>query len=185
MRPSGITPAWSPIPACGRTDTWFGAPTAARSLPRPCGSVPRPPEPAKSRRSSASTPRRSSSKPDAHGTTSPLFRPPERSDGPRLRQEEIMNDVVDVVVVGGGIAGGAIASMLAARRLDIVVLERQHSFRDRVRGENMQPWGVVEMVRLGLEDVLVGAGGGYCDRVVLYDENTSAADAEATALPLG
>ena len=96
-----------------------------------------------------------------------------------------MNESVDVVVVGGGIAGGAIASMLAARGLDVVVLERQHQFRDRVRGENMQPWGVLEMGRLGLEDVFVGAGGGYCERAVLYDENISAADAEATALPLG
>lgn len=91
----------------------------------------------------------------------------------------------DVVVVGGGIAGSAAAAALAGRGLDVVVLERQYEFRDRVRGENMQPWGVVEMRRLGLEDVLLGAGGGYCERAVLYDELRTPAEAEAAALPLG
>ena len=95
-----------------------------------------------------------------------------------------MTESADVVIVGGGIAGGAMGSVLAARGLDVVVLERQHEFRDRVRGENMQPWGVVEMRRLGLEDVLIAAGGGYCDRAVLYDEIRTPAEAEAAALPL-
>jgi 2-polyprenyl-6-methoxyphenol hydroxylase-like FAD-dependent oxidoreductase len=91
---------------------------------------------------------------------------------------------VDVVVIGGGIAGGALASVLAAGGSAVIVLERQVEFRDRVRGENMQPWGVVELRRLGLEDVLLAAGGGYCSRVVPYDENRSPTDAEAFPLPL-
>lgn len=90
----------------------------------------------------------------------------------------------DVVIVGGGIAGSAMAAVLAARGLDVVVLERQFQFRDRVRGENMQPWGVVEMRRLGLEQVLLDAGGGYCQRAVPYDEVRTVAEAEAAALPL-
>ena len=95
-----------------------------------------------------------------------------------------MTESADVVIVGGGIAGGAMGSVLAARGLDVVILERQNEFRDRVRGENMQPWGVVEMRRLGLEDVLIAAGGGYCDRAVLYDEIRTPTEAEAAALPL-
>lgn len=96
-----------------------------------------------------------------------------------------MTQAVDVLVVGGGIAGSAAAGALAASGLDVVVLERQHEFRDRVRGENMQPWGVPEMRHLGLEGVLVAAGGGYCEQAVLYDELTAPSDAEAMPLPLG
>ena len=96
-----------------------------------------------------------------------------------------MTEVADVVIVGGGIAGAAMGYVLAAHGLDVVILERQYEFRDRVRGENMQPWGVVEMQRLGLEDVLIAAGGGYCERAVLYDEIRTPAEAEAAALPLG
>lgn len=98
------------------------------------------------------------------------------------RQDQ--TDAADVVVVGGGIAGSAIAGTLAARGLDVVVLERQYEFRDRVRGENMQPWGVVEMRQLGLAGVLVAAGGHYCERAVMYDELRAPAEAEANALPL-
>jgi 2-polyprenyl-6-methoxyphenol hydroxylase-like FAD-dependent oxidoreductase len=91
----------------------------------------------------------------------------------------------DVVIVGGGIAGASAASVLARRGLQVVVLERQFEFRDRVRGETTQPWGVVEMRRLGLEDVLVAAGGGYAAQMVPYDELRTPAEAEAGALPLG
>jgi 2-polyprenyl-6-methoxyphenol hydroxylase-like FAD-dependent oxidoreductase len=100
-------------------------------------------------------------------------------------KENNMTGTTDVVIVGGGIAGGATAAALAAGGLDVVVLERQVEFRDRVRGENMQPWGVVEMRRLGLEQLLLDAGGGFCDRVVMYDELRSPEEAEAMALPLG
>ena len=45
-----------------------------------------------------------------------------------------MDRSVDVVVVGGGIAGSALATVLARRGLDVVVLERQTAYRDKVRG---------------------------------------------------
>ena len=51
-----------------------------------------------------------------------------------------MSEVADVVIVGGGVAGGAAAAVLTTRGLDVVVLERQHAFRDCVRGE--RPRGV-------------------------------------------
>lgn len=56
----------------------------------------------------------------------------------------------DVVVVGGGFAGAALALVLARAGVDVLVLEREREFRDRVRGEVIYPWGVAEGRRLGL-----------------------------------
>jgi len=90
----------------------------------------------------------------------------------------------DVVVVGGGIAGSALAATLAPAGLSVLVLERQTQYRDKVRGEYMHPWGAAEAQRLGLVDTLLTAGGGFCDRFVPYEEGVDPADAEARSLPL-
>ena len=91
----------------------------------------------------------------------------------------------DVVVVGGGIAGSSLAMVLASAGLDVVVLERAEEYRDRVRGEYMQPWGASTMVRLGLEAILVEAGGGWCQQMISYGEDTDPSEAERDAVPLG
>jgi 2-polyprenyl-6-methoxyphenol hydroxylase-like FAD-dependent oxidoreductase len=89
----------------------------------------------------------------------------------------------DVVVVGGGIAGAALAAQLAGAGRRVLVLEAQESYRDKVRGETIQPWGVREVAALGLEETLLGAGGEYTDALVPYDENNEPSEAEAQALP--
>ena len=76
----------------------------------------------------------------------------------------------DVAIVGAGIAGGALGTVLARAGLDVLLLERQTEYRDRIRGETMFPWGVAEMLELGLEQELIGAGGGYANTLVLSDE---------------
>lgn len=91
----------------------------------------------------------------------------------------------DVVVVGGGIAGSSIAAALAPAGVSVLVLERQTTYRDKVRGEYMQPWGVAEMLRLGLEQTLLEAGGGYTNAFVTYGEHIDPVTAEASAIPLG
>ena len=95
-------------------------------------------------------------------------------------------DVVDVeaVVVGGGIAGSALAAALASGGRRVLVLEQQQVFRDRVRGETIVPWGVREVVALGLEEVLLGAGGSYSTGFVPYDETLEPETAEATTVRL-
>jgi choline dehydrogenase-like flavoprotein len=50
----------------------------------------------------------------------------------------------DIVIVGSGIAGGAQGTVLARARFEVVLLERESNFPDRVRGEFMPPWGVTE-----------------------------------------
>jgi menaquinone-9 beta-reductase len=60
----------------------------------------------------------------------------------------------EVVVVGAGIAGASIATVLARAGIQVLLLERQREYRDRVRGEFMALWGVLEARALGLEEVI-------------------------------
>jgi len=90
----------------------------------------------------------------------------------------------DVVVVGGGIAGSAIAAALAPAGVDVLVIERQVQYRDKVRGEYLQPWGVAEAQRLGVEQTLLDAGGGYTTRLANYGEDVDPDLAASGAVPL-
>src|SRR3954469_12055848 len=65
---------------------------------------------------------------------------------------------VEVVVVGGGIAGASLGAVLARAGIEVLVVEREARFRDRVRGDGIFPWGVVELTQLGLVDVLPASG---------------------------
>ena len=64
----------------------------------------------------------------------------------------------DLLIVGGGIAGSALAYAMARQGAKVVVLESETTFRDRVRGEAIMPWGVAEAKALGLYDTLISAG---------------------------
>ena len=75
----------------------------------------------------------------------------------------------DVVIVGGGIAGSALATVLAREGVATLVLERQEQYQDRVRGEYLVPWGVQEAERLGLDDALLDAGGHRTEAFAFYD----------------
>lgn len=55
----------------------------------------------------------------------------------------------EIVIVGGGVGGGALATVLARNGVEVVVLERETSYPDRVRGEFVAPWGVPNSNGLG------------------------------------
>ena len=80
----------------------------------------------------------------------------------------------DVVIVGGGIAGTALAAALGRAGIDVIVLEAAEVYRDRVRGETMLPWGVSEARRLGVEQALLGAGAHVATAWVRYDAHIPA-----------
>jgi 2-polyprenyl-6-methoxyphenol hydroxylase-like FAD-dependent oxidoreductase len=91
-------------------------------------------------------------------------------------------DAFDVVIIGGGIAGNAVAATLARAGKSVLVLERSTVYRDRVLGEYFQPWGVAELRTLGFFDMLTRAGGAVITRVVPYDETEEPAASEAAAV---
>ncbi len=64
------------------------------------------------------------------------------------------NNTYDIVTVGGGLGGSALAKVMAERGARVLVLERETQFKDRVRGEFMAPWGVAEARQLGLDELL-------------------------------
>jgi 2-polyprenyl-6-methoxyphenol hydroxylase-like FAD-dependent oxidoreductase len=78
----------------------------------------------------------------------------------------------EVVIVGAGIAGGALAFSLARKGIAVGVLERDVEPVDRVRGEFIAPWGVIELKRLELLDALQKAGGVFSVLNIPYDENS-------------
>jgi 2-polyprenyl-6-methoxyphenol hydroxylase-like FAD-dependent oxidoreductase len=90
----------------------------------------------------------------------------------------------DLAIVGGGIGGAALATVMARAGRSVLLLEVSEVFEDRVRGEWIAPWGVLETKRVGLYDLLMGAGGRHVLRHVTYDESRGVEESEARALPL-
>lgn len=90
----------------------------------------------------------------------------------------------DVVVVGGGIGGAALATALARAGHDVLVLEKSTVYRDHVRGEWMAPWGVVELKELGLYDAARAGGAHHLSRHETRDEEVPADEAALQALDL-
>ena len=65
----------------------------------------------------------------------------------------------DLAIVGAGIAGTSLAAAMARAGYGVLLVESATEFRDRVRGEFIFPWGVVEAKALGIYDDILGAGG--------------------------
>jgi menaquinone-9 beta-reductase len=91
----------------------------------------------------------------------------------------------DVVIVGGGIGGAALASALAGDGLDVVVLEASTEYEDRVRGESLMPWGVAEARALDVEAVLLDAGAHVASTWLHYDTVVPTEVTMASPIPVG
>ncbi|KAL4555905.1 hypothetical protein LXL04_038537 [Taraxacum kok-saghyz] len=85
------------------------------------------------------------SKPDdglhVHKQTNELVRTQPQKDGG-----------IDVIIVGAGVAGAALAYSLGKDGRRILVIERDLGLQDRIVGELLQPGGFMKLIDLGLED---------------------------------
>jgi menaquinone-9 beta-reductase len=93
-----------------------------------------------------------------------------------------MPETAEVVVVGGGIGGGALATGLARAGVSTLVLEKSMQHVDRVRGEWLSPWGVAETMRLGLYESLIGAGAHHVGEHIGFGDDVDEATARDQAL---
>ena len=73
----------------------------------------------------------------------------------------------DVVIVGGRCAGTATARLLAARGLDVVVVERGDLLGDPLSTHGLARGGVVQLARWGLLDEVLASGAPPCRAVTL------------------
>lgn len=65
----------------------------------------------------------------------------------------------DVVIIGGGVAGATTALVLRREGMEVVLVEREANFRDRIRGETIHPWGATTLRALGLYGEVVERSG--------------------------
>lgn len=66
------------------------------------------------------------------------------------------NSDVDVIIVGAGVAGAALAHTLGKDGRRVRVIERDLTEPDRIVGELLQPGGYLKLIELGLEDCVEG-----------------------------
>ncbi|KAH6823605.1 oxidoreductase family protein [Perilla frutescens var. hirtella] len=60
----------------------------------------------------------------------------------------------DIIIVGAGVAGAALAYTLGKDGRGVHVIERELREPDRIVGEHLQPGGYLKLIELGLEDCL-------------------------------
>ncbi|KAL2906529.1 Squalene monooxygenase [Bienertia sinuspersici] len=77
----------------------------------------------------------------------------------------VVSEGPDVIIVGAGVAGAALAYTLAKDGRRVQVIERDLKEPDRIVGELLQPGGYLKLIELGLEDCV---GSIDAQRVVGY-----------------
>jgi len=82
----------------------------------------------------------------------------------------LASDGYDIITVGGGLGGAALAKAMAEHGARVLVVEREKRFKDRIRGEFMAPWGVGEAQALGIDGLLRATCARECPRFGFYTE---------------
>jgi 2-polyprenyl-6-methoxyphenol hydroxylase-like FAD-dependent oxidoreductase len=90
----------------------------------------------------------------------------------------------DLVIIGGGIGGSALATVMQRAGRSCLVLERTTEYPDRTKGEWIAPWGVAEALQLDLLDVIARARGHFIRRHVSFDPALDPDEALATPTEL-
>lgn len=80
----------------------------------------------------------------------------------------------DVVIVGGGVLGSAMAAVLSRDGRRVTVVERDLKEPDRIVGELLQPGGYKALKALGLEDSVEGLDAHVVNGYVIHDTDSGA-----------
>ncbi|KAJ5573509.1 squalene monooxygenase [Penicillium hispanicum] len=78
------------------------------------------------------------------------------SKSQQLAQRRIEHHEADVIIVGAGVLGCALAVALGRQGRSVILLESSLKEPDRIVGELLQPGGVQALEKLGLQDCLEG-----------------------------
>uniref|UniRef100_A0A1J3H9A9 Squalene monooxygenase n=4 Tax=Noccaea caerulescens TaxID=107243 RepID=A0A1J3H9A9_NOCCA len=88
--------------------------------------------------------------------------------------EEIRDGGSDVIIVGAGVGGSALAYALAKDGRRVHVIERDMREPQRMMGELMQPGGRLLLSKLGLQDCLEGIDAQISTGLALYKDGNEA-----------
>ncbi|XP_075520794.1 squalene monooxygenase SE1-like [Primulina tabacum] len=80
----------------------------------------------------------------------------------------------DIIIVGAGVAGAALACTLAKEGRRVRVIERDLTEPDRIVGELLQPGGYLKLIELGLEDCVAEIDAQRVFGYALYKDGKSA-----------
>ncbi|XP_039709848.1 squalene monooxygenase [Pteropus medius] len=78
----------------------------------------------------------------------------------------------EVIIVGSGVLGSALAAVLSRDGRKVTVIERELKEPDRIVGEFLQPGGVCVLKDLGLEDTVEDIGAQVVDGYMLHDQES-------------
>jgi 2-polyprenyl-6-methoxyphenol hydroxylase-like FAD-dependent oxidoreductase len=90
----------------------------------------------------------------------------------------------DLAIIGGGIGGSALATVMQRAGRSCLLLERTEEYPDRTKGEWIAPWGVAEADLLGVRDIIASARGHVIRRHVSFDPALDPDEALATPTEL-
>lgn len=68
-----------------------------------------------------------------------------------IRQSDLNRDETEIIIVGSGILGSAMAAVLGQDGRNVTVIERDLRQPDRIVGELLQPGGFEAIKELGLK----------------------------------
>lgn len=77
----------------------------------------------------------------------------------------------DIIIVGAGVAGAALAAALGRAGRRVLLLERDLSQPDRIVGELLQPGGYIALRKLGLADAVEGIDAQRVEGYALFKNN--------------
>ncbi|XVF21292.1 hypothetical protein REPUB_Repub12eG0077900 [Reevesia pubescens] len=95
------------------------------------------------------------------------------SDNGLIPHDSEKDESADIIIVGAGVAGSALAYTLGKDGRRVKVIERDLSEPDRIVGELLQPGGYLKLLELGLEDCVSEIDAQHVFGYALYKDGKS------------